>query len=167
MQVVLGDDFAKPVSFGCCPIVIIESAYGDVSEAIAHYTTRKIVTRHPHEMTANGLLRYCELLVDGFSPIDGQQSNQHLTDRGSSPPATDSYLCSRFFLECRNMETKVDRVRDYMLQRLTGPRSTLRLPFLNWFCTLVHTKAECVGFAERQKTAVHICLSLRDLGLST
>jgi hypothetical protein len=49
------------------PFVIAESMYGSFEESIVHLNNKLIVTKSPDEIYGGGLLKYCNLLMHGYS----------------------------------------------------------------------------------------------------
>lgn len=64
------DCAALPISENFYPTVVGESVYGDFQEALYHLQKKLISTRQPEEIRGGGLLKYCNLLVRNYRPVD-------------------------------------------------------------------------------------------------
>lgn len=67
------DCAALPISENFYPTVVGESVYGDFHEALYHLQKKLISTRQPEEIRGGGLLKYCNLLVRNYRPVDYNQ----------------------------------------------------------------------------------------------
>ena len=91
----------RPLSPHFFPTVIVESLYGNVEEALDHLHNRTLATRNPEEIRGGGLLKYCHLLVQGFTPTDECMCSER-------------YMCSRFFIDFSDVNQMHTKLQNYL-----------------------------------------------------
>uniref|UniRef100_A0A146UNB0 polynucleotide adenylyltransferase n=1 Tax=Fundulus heteroclitus TaxID=8078 RepID=A0A146UNB0_FUNHE len=104
---------------------LVESVYGNYEEAYTHLKQKLIVTHRPEEIRGGGLLRYCQLLVNGFTPV--------LSTRRCEP-----YMCVRFLIDYPTLDKQQRRLMDYIGRHFVGEAAhTSGLPpICEWLCRL-------------------------------
>uniref|UniRef100_A0A182TDH2 polynucleotide adenylyltransferase n=1 Tax=Anopheles melas TaxID=34690 RepID=A0A182TDH2_9DIPT len=85
------------------PTVVGESVYGDFQEALYHLQKKLISTRQPEEIRGGGLLKYCNLLVRNYVPVDPQRIK-----------TLERYMCSRFFIDFPDIGQQRSKLESYL-----------------------------------------------------
>ncbi|KFB50365.1 AGAP005088-PA-like protein [Anopheles sinensis] len=85
------------------PTVVGESVYGDFQEALYHLQKKLISTRQPEEIRGGGLLKYCNLLVRNYIPVDTQRIK-----------TLERYMCSRFFIDFPDIVQQRSKLESYL-----------------------------------------------------
>ncbi|EDV24544.1 uncharacterized protein TRIADDRAFT_14293, partial [Trichoplax adhaerens] len=122
------------------PTVIGESVYGDFALALSHLKNRYIVTHKPEEIRGGGLLKYCNLLVHGFVPID----TDHLR-------SLERYMCSRFFIDFADVQTQWQKLQSYVADHFIG-EDHHKLEFLKTLYNVIGNSTVCLMRHERWQT---------------
>lgn len=122
------------------PTVIGESVYGDFASALSHLKNRLIVTRKPEEIRGGGLLKYCNLLVHGFIPLD----TDHLR-------SLERYMCSRFFIDFADVQTQWQKLQSYVADHFIG-EDHHKLEFLKTLYNVIGNSTVCLMRHERWQT---------------
>eukprot|EP00128_Syssomonas_multiformis_P017473 Colp12_sorted_trinity150504_noHs@26464 len=91
-QIILDDSFLNSEGAESCDFFTLraESMYGDFEVARHHLNNRLISIQHPEHVIGGGLLKYCNLMSQGFKPA---------TEEGLQK--TENMMCNRFFLDYR------------------------------------------------------------------
>jgi len=97
------DCAALPTSENFYPTVVGESVYGDFQEALYHLQNKLISTRQPEDIRGGGLLKYCNLLVRNYKPVDPQRIK-----------TLERYMCSRFFIDFPDITTQTVKLEAYL-----------------------------------------------------
>lgn len=85
------------------PTVVGESVYGNFGEALLHLQHRQIATRNPEEIRGGGLLKYCRLMVMGYTPENLDQIRN-----------MEKYMCSRFFIDFPDIGVQRVKLANYL-----------------------------------------------------
>lgn len=104
-----------PMNEDLYPEVIVESVYGDITEAMYHLQNKLIVTRSPEEIRGGGLLKFCNLMLRGFKA--DCDSNSVLKMKQS--------MCSRFFIDFQDLKQQRSRLQSYLANHFFVPRDKL------------------------------------------
>ncbi|XP_051844051.1 terminal nucleotidyltransferase 5B [Antechinus flavipes] len=148
-----GQCSSTPMSQAFHPSVTGESLYGDFEEALEHLRRRLIATHNPEEIRGGGLLKYCHLLVRGFRPCPGTDTQ-----------ALQRYMCSRFFIDFPDLGEQRRKLERYLQAHFgggTGPASYACLVTLH---RVVNESTVCLMGHERRQTLDLIAmLALRAL----
>ena len=136
------------------PTVPAISVYHNYEEALDHLNNRLIHTEAPEEIRGGGLLKYCSLLVNGFTPADPEKT-LHL----------EPYMCSRFFIDFPTEEVQYMKIEKYVTSRfaqsgMDGVRKGIS--FLDSLYKVVNSRARCLVESERRKT-IGVILYLRSM----
>lgn len=126
------------------PTVPAISVYRSYEEALDHLNNRLIHTEAPEEIRGGGLLKYCSLLTNGFTPADPEKM-LHL----------EPYMCSRFFIDFPTEEVQYNKIEKYVTSRFVqsgegGMRKGVE--FLDNLYRVVSSRAKCLVESERRKT---------------
>uniref|UniRef100_A0A1B0B5X1 polynucleotide adenylyltransferase n=1 Tax=Glossina palpalis gambiensis TaxID=67801 RepID=A0A1B0B5X1_9MUSC len=103
------DCAALPISENFYPTVVGESVHGDFQEALYHLQKKLISTRQPEEIRGGGLLKYCNLLVRNYKPVDSQRIK-----------TLERYMCSRFFIDFPDINTQRVKLEAYLRNHFWG-----------------------------------------------
>uniref|UniRef100_A0A3P9HK81 Terminal nucleotidyltransferase 5B n=1 Tax=Oryzias latipes TaxID=8090 RepID=A0A3P9HK81_ORYLA len=129
-----------PMSESFHPTVIGESVYGDFSEALDHLCRRTIATRSPEEIRGGGLLKYCHLLVRGFTPSSEADMKQ-----------MQRYMCSRFFIDFPDIGEQQRKLEAYLQNHFVGMEHK-RYECLMTLHQVVNESTVCLMGHERRQT---------------
>ena len=122
------------------PTVVAESVYGDFSEAWSHLTNKLIATRNPEEIRGGGLLKYCNLLVRGFSAAN------HVDIR-----TMERYMCSRFFIDFSDINQQRQKLVAYLANHFSDDEG-LQYEYLLTLYRVVDESTICLMGHERRQT---------------
>ncbi|XP_059225101.1 uncharacterized protein DDB_G0286591 isoform X1 [Stomoxys calcitrans] len=140
------DCAALPISENFYPTVVGESVYGDFQEALYHLQKKLISTRQPEEIRGGGLLKYCNLLVHGYSPVDSQLIK-----------AYERYMCSRFFIDFPDINTQTVKLEAYLRNHFWGvDEEPLQYQYLMHLREVVENSTVCLMGHERRQTLMLI-----------
>lgn len=125
------------------PTVPAISVYHHYEEALNHLNNRLIHTEAPEEIRGGGLLKYCSLLVNGFTPADAEKM-VHL----------EPYMCSRFFIDFPTEKIQFSKIEKYVTSKFVQSGDGMRkgIDFLDSLYEVVHSRARCLVESERRKT---------------
>ncbi|XP_054478296.1 terminal nucleotidyltransferase 5ba [Anoplopoma fimbria] len=129
-----------PMSESFHPTVIGESVYGDFKEAMDHLCQRTIATRSPEEIRGGGLLKYCHLLVRGFTP-SSEADMKHMQ----------RYMCSRFFIDFSDIGEQQRKLEAYLQNHFAGMEHK-RYECLLTLHHVVNESTVCLMGHERRQT---------------
>ncbi|KAG7463558.1 hypothetical protein MATL_G00177800 [Megalops atlanticus] len=129
------------------PAVVGESVYGDFGAALEHLRNKVIATRRPEEIRGGGLLKYCNLLVRGFRPGDGDGF------RG-----LERYMCSRFFIDFPDIGEQQRKLDSYLQSHFAG-EGQRRYDYLMVLRRVVNESTVCLMGHERRQTLSLISLT--------
>ncbi|KAL7668759.1 hypothetical protein ACOME3_009450 [Neoechinorhynchus agilis] len=120
--------------------VVVESVYGNYEEALLHLRNKLIVTKRPEEIRGGGLLRYCQLLVNGYTPV-------------SSTQRSEPYMCVRFLIDYPTIDKQQRRLMDYISRHfishtLQTHQLTSLPPICDWLCRLKSIMANVQGTSQ-------------------
>ncbi|XP_075169210.1 terminal nucleotidyltransferase 5C isoform X2 [Haematobia irritans] len=140
------DCAALPISENFYPTVVGESVYGDFQEALYHLQNRLISTRQPEEIRGGGLLKYCNLLVRSYSPVDSQRIK-----------TLERYMCSRFFIDFPDINTQTVKLEAYLRNHFWGvDEEPLQYQYLMHLREVVENSTVCLMGHERRQTLMLI-----------
>uniref|UniRef100_A0A1B0DD62 polynucleotide adenylyltransferase n=2 Tax=Phlebotomus papatasi TaxID=29031 RepID=A0A1B0DD62_PHLPP len=140
------DCAALPISENFYPTVVGESVYGDFQEALYHLQHKLISTRQPEEIRGGGLLKYCNLLVRNYRPVD--------TDKIKT---LERYMCSRFFIDFPDIPTQTVKLEAYLRNHFWGAdEESLQYQYLMHLHEVVETSTVCLMGHERRQTLLLI-----------
>lgn len=135
-----------PISENFYPTVVGESVYGDFQEALYHLQKKLISTRQPEEIRGGGLLKYCNLLVRGYQPVDSKQIK-----------TLERYMCSRFFIDFPDITTQTVKLEAYLRNHFWGAdEEALQYQYLMHLREVVETSTVCLMGHERRQTLLLI-----------
>ncbi|XP_055921384.1 uncharacterized protein LOC129952662 isoform X1 [Eupeodes corollae] len=140
------DCAALPISENFYPTVVGESVYGDFQEALYHLQKKLISTRQPEEIRGGGLLKYCNLLVRNYKPVDAQRIK-----------TLERYMCSRFFIDFPDIGTQTVKLEAYLRNHFWGiVEEPLQYQYLMHLREVVETSTVCLMGHERRQTLLLI-----------
>lgn len=136
------DCAALPISENFYPTVVGESVYGDIQEALYHLQKKLISTRQPEEIRGGGLLKYCNLLVRNYRPVDY-----------NGIKTLERYMCSRFFIDFPDIATQTVKLEAYLRNHFWGAdEEPLQYQYLMHLRDVVETSTVCLMGHERRQT---------------
>lgn len=92
--------------------VMAESKYGKFDEALFHLNNKLVATLRPEEIRGGGLLKYCNLLLNGYHIADSDIKNMQ------------RYMCSRFFIDFPDANSQQNKLQSYIRTHLKkAPKS--------------------------------------------
>lgn len=130
----------KSMSEHFYPTVVAESVYGDFCEAWLHLNKKLIATRNPEEIRGGGLLKYCNLLVRGYSPADTVDIR-----------AMERYMCSRFFIDFSDLVQQRQKLDAYLNNHFKG-EDEFKYEYLMTLYKVVDESTICLMGHERRQT---------------
>lgn len=140
------DCAALPITENFYPTVVGESVFGDFHEALYHLEKKLISTRQPEEIRGGGLLKYCNLLVRNYRPVNYERIK--LLER---------YMCSRFFIDFPDISTQTVKLEAYLRNHFWGAEEEpLQYQYLMHLHDVVETSTVCLMGHERRQTLLLI-----------
>lgn len=131
-----------PISENFYPTVVGESVYGDFHEALYHLQNKLISTRQPEEIRGGGLLKYCNLLVRNYIPVDPKQIKK-----------LERYMCSRFFIDFPDILQQRIKLEAYLRNHFWGiEEEPLQYHYLVHLHDVVENSTVCLMGHERRQT---------------
>nr|XP_056704269.1 terminal nucleotidyltransferase 5C [Euleptes europaea] len=130
----------NPMSEHFHPTVIGESVYGDYGTAFDHLQNRLIATKNPEEIRGGGLLKYSNLLVRNFQPMDRQEIK-----------SLERYMCSRFFIDFPDILEQQLKLERY-LQNHFAEEDRTKYDYLMTLRRVVNESTVCLMGHERRQT---------------
>ncbi|KAL7050207.1 hypothetical protein ACKWTF_003989 [Chironomus riparius] len=131
-----------PISENFYPTVVGESVYGDFHEALYHLQNKLISTRQPEEIRGGGLLKYCNLLVRNYIPVDPKQIKK-----------LERYMCSRFFIDFPDILQQRIKLEAYLRNHFWGiEEEPLQYHYLVHLHEVVENSTVCLMGHERRQT---------------
>ena len=94
--------------------VMAESKYGKFDEALFHLNNKLVATLRPEEIRGGGLLKYCNLLLNGYHIADSDIKNMQ------------RYMCSRFFIDFPDANSQQNKLQSYIRTHLKKAPKSLR-----------------------------------------
>uniref|UniRef100_A0A8C5T1I1 Terminal nucleotidyltransferase 5C n=1 Tax=Laticauda laticaudata TaxID=8630 RepID=A0A8C5T1I1_LATLA len=131
---------ANPMSEHFHPTVIGESMYGDFEAAFLHLQNRLITTKNPEEIRGGGLLKYSNLLVRDFKPMDKEEIK-----------TLERYMCSRFFIDFPDILEQQRKLETY-LQNHFAEEDRSKYDYLMTLRKVVNESTVCLMGHERRQT---------------
>ncbi|KAG8130179.1 hypothetical protein E2320_016782, partial [Naja naja] len=131
---------ANPMSEHFHPTVIGESMYGDFEAAFLHLKNRLITTKNPEEIRGGGLLKYSNLLVRDFKPMDKEEIK-----------TLERYMCSRFFIDFPDILEQQRKLETY-LQNHFAEEDRSKYDYLMTLRKVVNKSTVCLMGHERRQT---------------
>lgn len=122
------------------PTIVAESLYGDFSEAWYHLDNKLIATRNPEEIRGGGLLKYCNLLVRGYTAAS--EVNIRTMER---------YMCSRFFIDFSDINQQRQKLEAYLANHFSGDED-MKYEYLTTLYRVVDESTICLMGHERRQT---------------
>ncbi|XP_015268390.1 PREDICTED: protein FAM46C [Gekko japonicus] len=130
----------NPMSEHFHPTVIGESVYGDFEVAFDHLRNRLITTKNPEEIRGGGLLKYSNLLVRNFKPMDREEIK-----------SLERYMCSRFFIDFPDILEQQRKLEQY-LQNHFAEEDRSKYDYLMTLRRVVNESTVCLMGHERRQT---------------
>ncbi|XP_054858657.1 terminal nucleotidyltransferase 5C [Eublepharis macularius] len=130
----------NPMSAHFHPTVIGESMYGDFEKALDHLQNRLIATKNPEEIRGGGLLKYSNLLVRNFKPMDREEIK-----------SLERYMCSRFFIDFPDILEQQRKLERY-LQNHFAEEDRSKYDYLMTLRRVVNESTVCLMGHERRQT---------------
>ncbi|XP_050074113.1 terminal nucleotidyltransferase 5C [Anopheles maculipalpis] len=128
------------------PTVVGESVYGDFQEALYHLQKKLISTRQPEEIRGGGLLKYCNLLVRNYVPVDPQRIK-----------TLERYMCSRFFIDFPDIGQQRSKLESYLKNHFFDEgEEHLQHQYLMHLFEVVEQSTVCLMGHERRQTLMLI-----------
>ncbi|NXO25459.1 TET5C nucleotidyltransferase, partial [Cisticola juncidis] len=129
-----------PMSEHFHPTVIGESMYGDFEAAFDHLQNKLIATKNPEEIRGGGLLKYSNLLVRDFRPMDKDEIK-----------TLERYMCSRFFIDFPDILDQQRKLETY-LQNHFSKEERSKYDYLMILRRVVNESTVCLMGHERRQT---------------
>lgn len=129
-----------PMSDSFYPTVVGESVYGDFRESLHHLHKKLIATRNPEEIRGGGLLKYCNLLVRGYTPVKMEEIK-----------TLQRYMCSRFFIDFSDLSQQQQKLYCYLVNHFVGEEHLIP-QYLNILHQVVDESTVCLMGHERRQT---------------
>ncbi|XP_060092839.1 terminal nucleotidyltransferase 5C [Heteronotia binoei] len=130
----------NPMSEHFHPTVIGESMYGDFGAALDHLQNRLIATKNPEEIRGGGLLKYSNLLVRNFKPLNREEIK-----------SLERYMCSRFFIDFPDILEQQRKLEQY-LQNHFAIEDQSKYDYLTILRRVVNESTVCLMGHERRQT---------------
>lgn len=130
----------NPMSEHFHPTVIGESMYGDFEAAFDHLQNKLIATKNPEEIRGGGLLKYSNLLVRDFRPMDKDEIK-----------TLERYMCSRFFIDFPDILDQQRKLETY-LQNHFSKEERSKYDYLMILRRVVNESTVCLMGHERRQT---------------
>uniref|UniRef100_A0AAG5D0E3 polynucleotide adenylyltransferase n=1 Tax=Anopheles atroparvus TaxID=41427 RepID=A0AAG5D0E3_ANOAO len=128
------------------PTVVGESVYGDFQEALYHLQKKLISTRQPEEIRGGGLLKYCNLLVRNYIPVDTQRIK-----------TLERYMCSRFFIDFPDIVQQRSKLESYLKNHFFDEgEEHVQYQYLMHLFDVVEQSTVCLMGHERRQTLMLI-----------
>lgn len=112
--------------------MIARSEYGNFKEALYHLEKKLIATRNPEEIRGGGLLKYCNLLVKDYKPVDAMQMKM-----------LEKYMCSRFFIDFSDLNQQQVKLESYLANHFSDD-AMLKHNYLNILHDVVFQSTVCL-----------------------
>lgn len=122
------------------PTVVAESVYGNFSVALYHLNKKLIATRQPEQIRGGGLLKYCNLLVRGYSAAEDVDIK-----------SLERYMCSRFFIDFPDVGQQKVKLENYLGSHFLG-EDHMKYDFLMILHSVVDQSTICLMGHERRQT---------------
>uniref|UniRef100_A0A7E4W371 polynucleotide adenylyltransferase n=1 Tax=Panagrellus redivivus TaxID=6233 RepID=A0A7E4W371_PANRE len=144
------------------PVVVAESVFGDIRQALMHLQRRLIDTRNPEEIRGGGLLKYCGLLTRKYAATPNCREME-------------KYMCSRFFIDFSDIQTQEMKLRAY-LDNHFGCEDELKLDYLqilhktikeSTICLMGHERRQTLQMVDRLRQQLEYGLMCSSLSVST
>ena len=129
-----------PMSEHFYPTVVAESVYGNFNEALFHLNKKLIATRNPEEIRGGGLLKFCNLLVRGYTPADEIDMK-----------SLQRYMCSRFFIDFSDIGLQTIKLENYLANHFIGDEEN-KYDYLMILYSVVDNSTVCLMNGERRQT---------------
>lgn len=130
----------KPISENIYPTVLAESVYGDFKRAFSHLENKLIATRLPEDIRGGGLLKYCNLLIRGYSPESPEEIKN-----------LERYMCSRFFIDFSDLNQQRNKLESYLQNHFNDDDHT-KTQYLMRLYKVVDESTVCLMSHERRLT---------------
>ena len=129
------------MSENCFPTVLAESMYGEFDEAMYHLNEKLIATKSPEEIRGGGLLKYCNLIVRGYTPAY-DMVQMHTIEK---------YMCSRFFIDFKDLGEQESQLNAYLNSHFYN-EPHLCVSYLSKLYEVVNSSTVCLMGHERKLT---------------
>lgn len=127
-------------------LLLLVVVYGDFQEALYHLQKKLISTRQPEEIRGGGLLKYCNLLVRNYIPVDQQKIK-----------TLERYMCSRFFIDFPDIDQQKIKLESYLRNHFWGEvEEHLQYQYLMHLYDVVEQSTVCLMGHERRQTLMLI-----------
>jgi hypothetical protein len=130
-----------PIGDNFYPTVVGESMYGDFHEALYHLHKKLIATRNPEEIRGGGLLKYCNLLCQGYQPAWAEEVKN-----------MERYMCSRFFIDFSDILQQQAKLENYLYNHFHSSEDRLKYEYLMILYQVVDESTVCLMGHERRLT---------------
>jgi len=108
-----------PITENFYPTVVAESVYGDFEEAMYHLHEKLIASKNPAEIRGGGLLKYCNLLCQGYQPACPEEVE-----------ISEKYMCSRFFIDFPTVNLQKTKLEKYLCAHFQTLEDQLKYDYL-------------------------------------
>ncbi|XP_069491866.1 terminal nucleotidyltransferase 5C [Ambystoma mexicanum] len=130
----------NPMSEHFHPTVIGESVYGDFVAALDHLQNKLIATKNPEAIRGGGLMKYSNLLVRDFKPVDKDEIKM-----------LERYMCSRFFIDFSDILDQQRKLETYLRNHFIGEEKS-KYDYLMILRRVVNESTVCLMGHERRQT---------------
>jgi len=127
-----------PISENIYPTVLAESVYGDFNEAFSHLENKIIATRQVEQIRGGGLLKYCNLLIRNYQPLEDIKKIER-------------YMCSRFFIDFSDLSVQRNKLESYLANHFNNDDWT-KTQYLMQLYKVVDESTVCLMSHERRQT---------------
>ncbi len=101
------------------PTIVGESVYGDFQEALNHLHKKLIASKKPEQIRGGGLLKYCNLLCQGYQPANPEDAK-----------LAEMYMCSRFFIDFPTNNQQKAKLEKYLTNHFQTSEDRLKYHYL-------------------------------------
>lgn len=101
------------------PTIVGESVYGDFQEALFHLRKKLIASKKPEQIRGGGLLKYSNLLCQGYQPANPEDAK-----------SAEMYMCSRFFIDFPTVHQQKGKLEKYLANHFQSSEDRLKYHYL-------------------------------------
>uniref|UniRef100_A0A8D0L4M9 Terminal nucleotidyltransferase 5C n=1 Tax=Sphenodon punctatus TaxID=8508 RepID=A0A8D0L4M9_SPHPU len=130
----------NPMSEHFHTTVIGESMYGNFEASFDHLQNKLIATKNPEEIRGGGLLKYSNLLVRYFKPMDKEEIK-----------TLERYMCSRFFIDFPDILDQQRKLETYLRNHFAEEERS-KYDYLMILRRVVNESTVCLMGHERRQT---------------
>ncbi|CAH8644894.1 unnamed protein product [Heterobilharzia americana] len=141
---------AECITLHFYPTVVAESVSGSFSEALYHLENKLIATIEPEMIRGGGLLKYCRLLVSGYTPAEGVDVH-----------TLEKYMSSRFFIDFQDIASQKTKLVAFLANHFSEHEVSVKINYLRILYQVVSGSTICLMSHEHFQTLNLISEMLR------